>query len=151
MAYKVWSIIMVMIMTTMMIMMIVFWDRAFGYMDAETGLYPYTMNYQSVQVAFWPHILTNTSLCIVEPSNDQSGRIVRSNRVPHAVILDSGCSPCSTWKVPHYSFNLATFLLVLLSLFTSTSLFFIEDSSSLTKKELENSSVPYSIDLISEN
>ena len=34
--------------------------REFGYMDASNGLYPYTMDYESVQVGFLP---PNTYKC----------------------------------------------------------------------------------------
>ena len=33
-----------------------FLNRRFGYMDAEQGLYPYTLDYHSVQVSFKTHI-----------------------------------------------------------------------------------------------
>ena len=31
-------------------------SRDFGYLDAQNGLYPYTLDYASVQVGFWPKI-----------------------------------------------------------------------------------------------
>ena len=86
--------------------------RAFGYMDAEIGLYPYTMDFESVQVEPFYHSFSNKQDSVhilwrvycfknqnVDSNNFSWLRIVRSHLVPPAAILDSGSSPCSIWKV----------------------------------------------------
>ena len=86
--------------------------RAFGYMDAEIGLYPYTMDFESVQVEPFYHSFSNKQDSVhilwrvycfknqnVDSNNFSWLRIVRSHLVPPAAILDSGSNPCSIWKV----------------------------------------------------
>ena len=97
--------------------------RAFGYMDAEIGLYPYTMDFESLQVEPFYHSFSNKQDSVhilwrvycfknqnVDSNNFSCLRIVRSHLVPPAAILDSGYSPCLIWKVScilrHKTFSL---------------------------------------------
>ena len=88
--------------------------RAFGYMDAEIGLYPYTMDFESVQVEPFYHsffltkriLFTYYGEFIVSKIKMQIPiinffwlRIVRFHLVQPAAILASGFNLCSIWKV----------------------------------------------------
>ena len=57
-------------------------SRDFGYLDAQNGLYPYTLDYASVQVGFWPKIfLADTWKSNIYVYNSVAG--LRRRALPH--------------------------------------------------------------------